>query len=68
MAKSKTGLLDGKDEIRDFLNGASDHKLKKYVEAGMPVRIVDGKWYAHIENIEAFFRTWTRIRTKTVPD
>ncbi|MGR9045633.1 MAG: hypothetical protein ACU83N_10075 [Gammaproteobacteria bacterium] len=64
----KTGLLDGKEEIRSFLNGVSDHKLKKFVEAGMPVRIEDTRWYAHIENIENWFKSWTKIRVKNIPE
>lgn len=55
-----TGLLDGKGEISKFLNNASDYKLKKYVAAGMPVLIEDGRWLAHRENIEDFFKKYTR--------
>ena len=59
-----SGLLDGKNEISEFLNGASDYKLKKYVAAGMPVLIDEGRWLAHRDNLEDFFRAYTRKRAK----
>ncbi len=64
----KSGLLDGKDEIREFLNGAGDKKLKKYLEAGMPVLIEEGRWLAHKDNIEDFFRKYTRKRVTNIPE
>lgn len=54
----KHGLLDGKQEIMDFL-GCSEHKLMKYIRAGMPVRIDEGRWLAHTWNIDLFFREYT---------
>jgi hypothetical protein len=56
-------LLVGKEAVREYLNGASDYKLKKWLAAGMPVRIEDGEWTAHTGNIEEFFRRiYTRCR------
>ena len=55
---ASTGLLDGKDEIMTFLK-CSEHKLLKYAKAGMPVLIEDGRWLAHRENIEEFFKLYT---------
>lgn len=61
----RTGMLDGKDEIRKFLGNVSDHKLKKFVAQGMPVRIdEDGRWLAHIDNLEEFFRRYTRVDSR----
>ena len=65
---NKSGLLDGKKEISEFLNGPGDYRLKKYVEAGMPVKIEDGRWLAHKENIEEFFKHYTRKRVTRIPD
>jgi hypothetical protein len=31
MSEILSGLLIGKEEIRDFLRGASDYKLKKWI-------------------------------------
>lgn len=62
------GLLDGKDEIMVFLN-CTEHKLLKYASMGMPVLIGDGgRWLAHKDNIEAWFReiTWPKKPTRKV--
>ena len=64
----RSGLLDGKDEIREFLNGARDKKLKKYLAAGMPVLIEEGRWLAHKDNIEDFFKKYTRKRVTELPE
>ena len=63
--KSTTWLLDGKEDVRQFLNGVSDYKLKKWVEAGMPVLIDgNGQWVAHAENIQEWFKKYTRRPAK----
>ena len=59
-----TGLIYGKNEISAYLNNASDYLLKKWVREGMPVLIEDGRWLAHKENLEDFFRHYTRRRVK----
>ncbi len=57
-----TGLLIGKKRISEYLDDASDHLLKKWIEKGMPVLIEDGRWMAHRENLEDFFKAYTRKR------
>jgi hypothetical protein len=36
--------------------------LTKWIKDGMPVLIVDNKWTAHKENLEDFFKAYTRKR------
>ncbi len=62
-----TGILDGKQEIMNFL-GCTEHKLRKYVNMGMPVLSDDGRWLAHRDNIEAWFRdiTWPKRSKRKV--
>ncbi|PID40288.1 MAG: hypothetical protein CR984_04010 [Proteobacteria bacterium] len=55
-------LLDGREEIRDYLNDASDYKLRKWVADGMPVRIEGNSWTAHVCNLDDWFRVYTRQR------
>lgn len=55
-------LLRGKEEIRAYLKGASDHILKKWIAAGMPILIGEGEWVAHKKNLEEFFQSYTRKR------
>lgn len=56
--KEKTGLLDGKQAILDYLD-ISKHKVMKFIAAGMPVRMEDGRWIAHRENIESWLKEYT---------
>jgi hypothetical protein len=53
-------LLIGKDAVREYLQNASDYKLKKWLAAGMPVFIDSGEWVAHKKNLEDFFVAYTR--------
>lgn len=57
-------LLVGKEEIREYLRGASNHKLQKWLDLGMPVYIEGGEWVAHRQNLEDFFKAMTRRRAK----
>lgn len=57
-------LLIGKEEIRAFLRNPSNYKLKKLLEAGLPVFIQEGEWMAHKGNLEEFFKAYTRRRAK----
>jgi hypothetical protein len=64
----KSGLLEGKDEIMQFLH-TTEYKLKKYVAMGMPVVIEDGRWLAHKDNIDEFFKAYTRRKFEgIIPD
>jgi len=60
----KSGLLDGKEAIRDFIGTPSDYMLRKWVKAGMPVRLEDGRWLAHKENLDDFFKKYTRVDSR----
>jgi hypothetical protein len=55
----ESGILDGKDEIMEYLK-CSEHKLLKYHRMGMPVLNDGGRWLAHRDNLEVWFRgvTW----------
>lgn len=65
----RSGLLDGKEAIRNFLGGPSDYKLRKYIMDGMPVLIIDGSsWLAHSDNLEEFFKKYTRVDSRNVAE
>lgn len=61
--EGRNGFLFGIEKIAEFI-GVSKPTVYKMIEYGMPARIVDGKWYAHAENIDLFMKTWTNVRTK----
>jgi len=56
---NQSGLLEGKEAIREYLKGVGNRKLKKFIEAGLPVRIEGGRWYAHKVNVEKFLLDYT---------
>lgn len=62
-----TKLLASKDEIKTYLGNISDYMFRKYIEAGMPARFEDSRWLAHAENIEEFFRSYTRVSMRKMP-
>jgi len=51
-------ILLSKTQIKDYL-GITDYLFRKYLENGMPARVEDGRWMAHADNLEAFFREYT---------
>ena len=33
-----------------------------FIKMGMPARVVNGRWYAHIDNIDGFFKSMTHYQ------
>jgi hypothetical protein len=62
-----TKILMSKQEIMDHLK-ISDKLYKKFIRLGMPVLYVDGRCYAHKDNLEDFFKAITRGNMKNIPD
>jgi hypothetical protein len=67
MASDQCCLLRCKQEILDYL-GVSDEMFKTLVRAGMPVRYIGGRCFAHPDNLDEFFKAITRVSTKDVPE
>jgi len=55
-------LLKSGQEIMDKY-GFSRPAFEKFLGMGLPARLIDGKWYAHVDNIDDFFRDLTRVST-----
>jgi hypothetical protein len=51
---------------------ASDYIFKKYIKMGMPARYEDNRWIAHTDNIDEFFRQYTKVSMRkmmeTIPE
>lgn len=64
-------LLTCKQEIMDYLDCSKD-RFKKYIEAGMPALYEDGRWTAHTDNLDEFFKRYTFVTMKNkiniIPD
>jgi hypothetical protein len=62
-------LLVGKKQIADYLQiGGS--LFYEMIKAGMPARALNGRWMAYSENLDEFFKTFTRVdnRGKAIPE
>ena len=63
-----TKVLMSKQEIMEHLK-ISDKLYKKFIRMGMPVLFVDGRCYAHKDNLDEFFKAITRVNMlKNAPD
>ena len=60
-------ILTSRQEIIDYA-GISKHLYLKFIRAGLPVLYIDGRCYAHTDNIDDFFKAITRSNMKDLPD
>lgn len=66
-AADLTKVLTSKQEIMDYLK-ISKQLYAKFIRMGMPVLYIDGRCYAHKDNLDEFFKTITRVSMKNAPD
>lgn len=62
-----TKVLTSKQEILDYLK-ISPHLYKKLVRMGLPVLYLDGRCYAHKENLDNFFKVLTKGGMRNAPE
>jgi hypothetical protein len=60
-------VLTSRGEIMEYAN-LSRYLFAKFVKMGMPVLYIDGRCYAHKDNIDEFFKAITRVNSSKVPD
>jgi hypothetical protein len=60
-------VLTSRGEIMEYAN-LSKYLFAKFVKMGMPVLYIDGRCYAHKDNIDEFFRAITRVNSSKIPD
>jgi hypothetical protein len=67
-------LLTNKQAILDYIQSlstsnevCSDYMFRKYVERGMPARYEDNHWLAHKDNIDEFFKNFTKVTMRGAP-
>ena len=55
-----------------YVPDAFDYIFKKYIKMGMPARYEDNRLIAHTENIDEFFRQYTKASMRktmeTIPE
>ncbi len=65
---SKRKILTSKQEILDYLEIA-EYKFDQMIRNKLIAAIViDGRWYAHTDNLDEYFRERTRCVPDRVPD
>ena len=60
-------VLTSRGEIMEYAN-LSKYLFAKFVKMGMPVLYIDGRCYAHKDNIDEFFRAITRVNSSKISD
>ena len=60
-------VLTSRGEIMEYAN-LSKYLFAKFVKMGMPVLYIDGRCYAHKDNIDEFFKAITRVNSSKIPD
>ncbi|WP_319406120.1 hypothetical protein [uncultured Desulfosarcina sp.] len=58
MIASSNQILIGKQAIIDYLQ-MSENTIMKFVRRGLPVRIIDNRYYAHTDNLDRYFQDLT---------
>ncbi len=66
--KKSQYILTSKEEIKEYCGGISNHLFNKYVKMGLPARFEDNRWCAHTENIDTFFKAYTKVSMSKVLD
>lgn len=56
-------LLVGMKEIMAYLQ-VGKVTFSRFVEMGLPANIIDGRWYAHKDNLDDFTRAITKAQPR----
>ena len=67
MAEKDGKLLIGVQAILDYLQ-ISEPTFRKFVGMGLPAVVIDRRWYAHTDNLDAFFKKITLARMRAIPE
>ena len=63
----KKKILIGCDAICDYV-GVSRPLFYDFVKRGMPARLIKGRWFAHSDNLDDFFKMLTFYKEKNPPE
>lgn len=48
--------------------GVSRPLFYDFLKKGMPARLINNRWYAHVDNLDDFFKKITLFREKNIPE
>ena len=57
--KKSDKILTTKSDILDYIDIKADHLVEFLFKFGLPVLILNGRWYAHKDNLDEFMRRLT---------
>jgi len=57
-------ILIGRDNIKSFIGITSNELFQQFITSGMPAKLINGRWYAHKDNVELYFKNITNIKNK----
>ncbi len=60
-------ILINQDEIMDYIGIKSNKLFVNFIRSGMPAKKINDRWYAHGENLDEYFKRFTKVRNKSVP-
>lgn len=67
MARGKSSkLLIGVKAIMEYLQ-ITEPIFYKFVKRGLPAIVIDGRWYAHTDNLDDYFKKITFARMGQIP-
>ena len=57
-------ILIGESRICEYIGISSGNLFRDLLRKGLPARQINGRWYAHAENIDDYFKRITRFKNK----
>ena len=61
-------LLIGSKAIRAYLHDISEPVFKKFLKMGMPVIVIDNRYYASTDNLDEYFKSVNLGRITDIPE
>ena len=52
----------------EYIGISSKPLFYDFVKRGMPARLINGRWFAHVDNLDDFFRKITHFHEKNPPE
>jgi len=65
--KDQKKILIGCEQIMAHI-GVSRPLFYDFLKKGMPARLINNRWYAHVDNLDNFFKKITLFREKNIPE
>jgi len=67
MTKKNDDFMVGQNDLMKAL-GIGEAVFSALIEAGMPGRFYNKRWYFHLANVNAWLIQWTGVSVGQVPD